>query len=71
MMTQLQQKLAKNEEELAKIKIFFLHHKEEKTSPISTTETSSMTETSMVISSSIDISRDHLGEVENNTRGIG
>jgi hypothetical protein len=71
MMTQLQQEMAKKEEELAKIQVVFLHHKEAKTFPISTTETSSMTEISMVISSSIDISPDHLGEVENHTRGIG
>lgn len=71
MMTQLQLKLTEKKEALEKLKAIVQETKGAKPPSIATVEANTMTETAMVTSPFLDIPREHLGEFEKHTRGIG
>jgi hypothetical protein len=71
MMTQLQQDLEEKEKALERLQEVVQEHRGARKPSISTANASTMTETTLVSSPSIDISQEKLGEFEKHTRGIG
>jgi hypothetical protein len=71
MMTQLQQELEEKEKALERLQAVVQEHRGARKPSISTADASTMTETTLVSSPSIDISQEKLGEFEKHTRGIG
>jgi chromosome segregation ATPase len=68
MMTQLQQDLEEKEKALERLQAVVQEHRGARKPSISTADASTMTETTLVSSPSIDISQEKLGEFEKHTR---
>jgi hypothetical protein len=71
MMTQLQQELERKEEALKNLQEVVQETKKAKPFSIAIIEASTMVETTLVSSPSLNFSQEHLGDFEKHTKGIG